>query len=40
MDTCLMGHKTDPVTGGVRYKGYILQLPDTPGIGADVDDAF
>lgn len=40
MDTCLMGHKTDPVTGGVQYKGYHLQIPDTPGIGADADDVF
>ncbi len=40
MDTCLLGHKTDPVTGGVRYKGYFLEVPDTPGVGADVDDVF
>ncbi|HEX9512312.1 MAG TPA: dipeptide epimerase [Puia sp.] len=40
MDTCLLGHKTDPVTGGVQYKGYFLEIPDTPGIGADVDESF
>jgi len=40
MDTCLLGHKTDPVTGGVQYKGYFLEIPDTPGLGADVEEAF
>jgi L-alanine-DL-glutamate epimerase-like enolase superfamily enzyme len=40
LDTCLLGHLTDPVTGGVQYRGMELELPDTPGIGADVDDAF
>jgi L-Ala-D/L-Glu epimerase len=40
MDTCLLGHKTDPVTGGVRYNGYFLETPDTPGLGADIDKAF
>lgn len=40
MDTCLLGHKTDPVTGGVRYNGFFLEVPDAPGIGADADEAF
>jgi L-alanine-DL-glutamate epimerase-like enolase superfamily enzyme len=40
MDTCLLGHTADPVTGGVQYDGYFLELPDTPGLGADADDAF
>jgi L-alanine-DL-glutamate epimerase-like enolase superfamily enzyme len=40
MDTCLLGHKTDPITGGVRYRGYFLEIPDSPGLGADVDEAF
>ena len=40
MDTCLLGHKVDPVTGGVQYRGYFLELPDAPGIGADVDEKF
>jgi L-alanine-DL-glutamate epimerase-like enolase superfamily enzyme len=40
LDTCLLGHKTDPVIGGVTYKGMKLELPETPGIGADVDEDF
>jgi len=40
MDTCMLGHKTDPVIGGVQYKGYFLEIPDTPGLGADADEAF
>jgi hypothetical protein len=24
----------------VQFKGYFLQVPDTPGLGADVDDSF
>ena len=40
MDTCMLGHKADPVTGGVQYKGFFLEVPETPGIGADADEAF
>lgn len=40
MDTCMLGHTADPVTGGVRYRGYFLEIPDTPGLGADADEAF
>jgi L-alanine-DL-glutamate epimerase-like enolase superfamily enzyme len=40
LDTCLLGHLTDPVTGGVTYSGMHLNLTDAPGIGADVDDAY
>ncbi len=40
MDTCMLGHKTDPVVGGVTFNGFFVALPDTPGIGADVDDGF
>lgn len=40
MDTCLLGHKADPVTGGVRYNGYFVELPDGPGIGADVHEDY
>ena len=40
MDTCLLGHTSDPVIGGVQYKGFLLEVPDTPGIGADVDQMF
>jgi L-alanine-DL-glutamate epimerase-like enolase superfamily enzyme len=40
MDTCMLGHKRDPVTGGVRYNGYYVEVPDAPGIGADADEQF
>ena len=40
LDTCLLGHKEDPVIGGVQYNGMELVLNDSPGIGADVDPAF
>lgn len=40
LDTCLLGHLADPVIGGVTYKGYFLDIPETPGIGADADDEF
>ncbi len=40
MDTCMLGHKTDPVVGGVTFNGFFVGLPDAPGIGADVDDGF
>jgi L-alanine-DL-glutamate epimerase-like enolase superfamily enzyme len=40
MDTCMLGHKADPVTGGVRYNGFMIEIPDTPGIGADIDEGF
>jgi L-alanine-DL-glutamate epimerase-like enolase superfamily enzyme len=40
MDTCLLGHKIDPVVGGVKYNGYLLEIPDAPGIGADGDEEF
>jgi L-alanine-DL-glutamate epimerase-like enolase superfamily enzyme len=40
MDTCMLGHKLDPVTGGVKYNGYYVEVPDTPGIGADADEKF
>ncbi|MCY7293455.1 MAG: dipeptide epimerase, partial [Ferruginibacter sp.] len=40
MDTCMLGHKVDPVIGGVTYNGYNVQLQDGLGIGANVDAAF
>lgn len=40
LDTCLLGHKQDPVIGGVTYKGMELELNDSPGIGADVDEEY
>jgi L-alanine-DL-glutamate epimerase-like enolase superfamily enzyme len=40
MDTSLLGHKVDPVTGGVVFRGYLLEVPELPGIGADIDEGF
>lgn len=40
MDTCMLGHKVDPVIGGVTYNGYNVELPDGIGIGADVEAGF
>jgi L-Ala-D/L-Glu epimerase len=40
MDTCMLGHKADPVTGGVRYNNFNVLLPEGNGIGADADDDF
>jgi len=40
LDTCLLGHLVDPVVGGLSYQGFILDVPDTPGIGAEADEFF
>ena len=40
MDTCMLGHKVDPVTGGVTYNNFFVELPNCIGIGADVDENF
>lgn len=40
LDTCLLGHKQDPVLGGARYNNYFLELPEGPGINADIDESF
>ena len=40
LDTCMMGHLEDPVSGGVRYDGYKLEIADAPGIGADASEDF
>jgi L-alanine-DL-glutamate epimerase-like enolase superfamily enzyme len=40
MDTCMLGHLVDPCEGGVTYDGYLLNINDMPGIGADADDKF
>jgi len=40
MDTCMLGHKADPVIDGVKYNGYHLEMPDAIGIGADADNDF
>ena len=40
MDTCMVGHKLDPVINGIKYSNFICNIPDLPGIGADADDEF
>ncbi len=40
MDTCMLGHKIDPIKGGVQYNNFMVELPDAIGIGADVEDDF
>jgi L-alanine-DL-glutamate epimerase-like enolase superfamily enzyme len=40
LDTCLLGHKIDPVTGGATYNRYFLEVSDEPGIAADIDPEF
>ncbi|TZF82058.1 dipeptide epimerase [Pedobacter sp. BS3] len=40
LDTCLLGHLEDPVINGAAYKGYLLDIADLPGIGADIDEDF
>lgn len=40
MDTCMLGHKLDPVKGGIQFDKFFLHVPETPGSGADIDDAF
>lgn len=40
LDTCMLGHKSDPVINGVKYNGYFLEMPDADGIGADADESF
>lgn len=40
MDTCMLGHKADPVIGGVTYNNFFVQIPDAVGIGADADVDF
>ena len=40
MDTCMLGHTEDPVTGGVSFDGMKVRLPDAIGIGADVKEEF
>ena len=40
LDTCLLGHKIDPVINGVQFNGMKLRLPDLPGIGADANPEF
>ena len=40
MDTCLIGHKIDPVIGGAQFNGMHLSIGEAAGIGADVDPAY
>lgn len=40
LDTCLLGHLEDPVTGGARYNEYFLEIDDVAGIGADISPDF
>jgi L-alanine-DL-glutamate epimerase-like enolase superfamily enzyme len=40
LDTCLLGHLTDPVIGGVQFNGMRVSVGEEPGIGAEVDAAF
>jgi o-succinylbenzoate synthase len=40
MDTCLLGHLEDPITGGVQFNGMHLSIGDQPGIGAEVDQSY
>jgi L-alanine-DL-glutamate epimerase-like enolase superfamily enzyme len=40
LDTCMVGHKVDPVIGGLTYRGMELSLSESIGIGADVDPEF
>lgn len=39
LDACFE-HAEDPVYGGITYNGYQIELPDAPGIGAEIDSAF
>jgi o-succinylbenzoate synthase len=34
------GHAEDPIVGGITYTAGRIQIPDTPGHGAEVDPAF
>lgn len=40
MDTCMLGHKVDPVKGGLKFNGFNVQLPNAHGIGADIEEEF
>lgn len=40
LDTCLLGHKLDPVLGGAEYNRYYLNLPTGNGIDAEIDPEF
>lgn len=35
LDTCLLGHLSDPCEGGVEIRNFQLYVPESPGIGAE-----
>lgn len=40
LDTCLLGQLEDPVIGGARYEGFRPEVPEEPGIAADIRPDF
>ncbi|WP_017258199.1 mandelate racemase/muconate lactonizing enzyme family protein [Pedobacter arcticus] len=40
LDTSLLGHLVDPIVGGLGYHNYEMTLPQTTGIGADVNEDY
>lgn len=40
MDTCMLGHKIDPVLGGILFNQYTTTPTDEPGIGVAVDEKY
>ncbi|MFD2163742.1 mandelate racemase/muconate lactonizing enzyme family protein [Paradesertivirga mongoliensis] len=40
LDTCMIGHLEDPCKDGVKYHGYLMDIGDHPGIGADANEEF
>ncbi|WP_126974146.1 mandelate racemase/muconate lactonizing enzyme family protein [Gynurincola endophyticus] len=40
LDTCMVGHLADPVTGGIRYNDFYVEVPEGAGLGSDVKDDF
>jgi len=39
LDSCFV-LKDDPITGGIRYQGGTVEVPEHPGHGADVKPDF
>ncbi len=33
-------HDVDPIVGGMQVKAGVVTLPDTPGLGLEIDPAF
>lgn len=40
LDSALLGLLEDPIVGGATYTKYRMTLPEAPGIGASVDEAY